>query len=204
MTRTTTIAILGAGALGLGVLVGFTPAQPSTASQPAGDGAAFEIDPVHSAIVFKIEHLGVSHFYGRFNQFSGEFDLADGGSISVTVPVESIDTNNDTRDNHLRSPDFFNAKQFPDLTFTSTSMKADGEDTYTVKGDLTMLGTTRPIELTVHKVGEKDAGARFGYRAGFAGEVTIKRSDFGMTYGIDNGVLGDEVTFMIGLEGAKR
>jgi len=200
MKTPTTLGLVAATLVGTGALVGFTSPRAVTT---AGESATFDVDPVHSSVVFRINHLGVAPFYGRFNEMEGSFDLADGGSVSVTVMAESVDTNNENRDNHLRNPDFFNAKQFPEITFESTSVKSTGDDTYEVEGELTMLGTTKPVTATFTKIGEGERG-RFGYRAGIETEVTIKRSDYGMTFYLDNGALGDEVKLLIALEGTRN
>src|ERR1700752_921995 len=91
----------------------------------------FKIDPVHSSIIFSIKHLGVSDFYGRFNDLSGQvaLDKADPSksSVEITIPVESVDTKYPKRDQHLKSPDFFNAKQFPVIVFKSKSVEGSGD-----------------------------------------------------------------------------
>lgn len=195
-------AALGA-TVGLVTLAGFTTLHAPRATEHA-NAAPFAIDPVHSSVVYKINHLGVSNIYGRFNSVEGTFSLEDGGSIDVSVKTDSIDSANDQRDGHLKSPDFFNAKQYPEITLKSTKITSAGADTYHVNADLTMLGKTRPIDLKITKVGEGDRGPQLGHRAGIEATFTIKRSDFGMTYGTDNGALGDEVTIMVGLEGAQQ
>jgi len=120
-----------------------------------------------------------------------------------------VDTGNAKRDEHLRGPDFFNAKEFPAISFKSTSLTAtesDGADAgkaYTLAGDLTLMGVTKPITVQAVKLAEgKDPWGNF--RIGFDTSFKIKRSDFGMTYGVDNGVVGDEVTIMLSFEGIKK
>jgi polyisoprenoid-binding protein YceI len=163
----------------------------------------YKIDPVHSSVVFKIDHFGVAPFYGRFNQPTGTIalDKADASKSSFTfeLKTENVDTGNEKRDAHLKSPDFFDAKQFPTISFKSKSVKADG-DKYAVTGDLTMHGVTKEITLTLNKVAEKDTG-KMGYRTGWTTETTLKRSDYGMSGMV--GPLGDEVTIIIALEAAK-
>ena len=101
----------------------------------------FKIDPVESSVVFSVMYLGVTNFYGRFNDVTGTvvLDKADPSksSVDLTIPVESVDTNNEKRDQHLKSPDFFNAKQFPVMTFKSKKVEWSG-DTYNVTGDFTL------------------------------------------------------------------
>jgi polyisoprenoid-binding protein YceI len=164
----------------------------------------FKIDPVHSSIGFSIKHLGVSDFYGRFNDVSGQvvFDKADPSksSVEVTIPVESIDTHNEKRDQHLKSPDFFNAKQFPMIVFKSKSVEGTGGN-YKAIGDLTLHGVTKPLTLEI-KRGPDGKGMEGEIRGGGETRFTIKRSDFGMNF--MQGGLGDEVTILLSLEGVKQ
>jgi polyisoprenoid-binding protein YceI len=164
----------------------------------------FKIDPVHSSVVFSIMHLGVSNFYGRFNDVSGTvvFDKADPSksSVELTIPIESLDTHNEKRDQHLKSPDFFNAKQFPTMTFKSKKVEASG-DTYNVTGDFTMHGMTKPLTLEIKK-GKEGKGMQDEIRGGGETHFTIKRSDYGMNF--MQGPLGDEVNIVVSLEGIKQ
>lgn len=165
----------------------------------------YGIDAVHSGISFQISHLGLSYIHGRFNDFSGSFtiDTADPAksSFSLAIKTESIDTNNSKRDDHLKSPDFFNAKQFPAISFTSTSVKP-AEGGYEVTGDLTLHGVTKPVTFTL-KGGAAAEFPKGVSRTGFStGQIVIKRSDFGV--GKPMPVLGDEVYVSIGFEGTKK
>jgi len=164
----------------------------------------FKIDPVHSSIVFSIKHLGVTDFYGRFNDLSGQvvFDKADPAksSVELTIPVESIDTHYAKRDQHLKSPDFFNAKQFPAIVFKSKSVEGSGEN-YKVTGDLNLHGVTKPLTLEI-KRGPDGKGPEGEIRGGGETRFTIKRSDFGMNF--MQGALGDEVTVLLILQGVKQ
>jgi polyisoprenoid-binding protein YceI len=176
----------------------------------AGVGSAaraddFTIDAVHTGVSFQISHLGLSYIQGRFNEFSGTFsiDTADPGksSFSMTIKTESVDTNNSKRDEHLRAPDFFNAKQFPAITFTSTSVKAI-EGGYEVAGDLTMHGETKPVAFSL-KGGKTAEFPPKVVRTGFStSQIVVKRSDFGV--GKPMPVLGDEVFISISFEGTKK
>jgi polyisoprenoid-binding protein YceI len=167
--------------------------------------AAYTIDPVHSSFVFRVKHLGVSHLYGRFNESSGSFTLDPDdpakSSVTVTIKTASIDTANEARDKHLRSPDFFNAVEFPEMTFESTSIKKGDGNTYEVTGELTILGVTKTVTSRAEFVG-KGKGMRGEERAGFDGSFTIKRSDFGMNY-MPEGI-GDDITILWGIEGIKK
>ncbi|MHC4217098.1 MAG: YceI family protein [Planctomycetota bacterium] len=194
---------------GLGAAVALPSAQAQTQPQTRPDTAAkteqFKIDPVHSAIIFRINHLGVSPFYGRFNGPYGEFrfnpeDPTD-STLEVKVKAADVDTNNPNRDGHIKSADFLNAKQFPHITFKSTSFSRSGKHTYKVTGDLTFHGVTKSVTIDLEHVGTRDL-PRFGYRCGFSTSFSIKRSDYGVNYMPD--LLGDDVLFMIGLEGARE
>lgn len=177
-------------------------ASPS-ASLPEPE--TFQIDAVHSSVLFRINHAGVSYFYGRANEINGSFTVVEGGtgSVTLTIPVASIDTANKMRDDHLKGPDFFNAEQFPEIAFKSDAVRNTGGNKYEAKGTLTMHGVSKEVTIALERIGTKDLGEKFGYRTGFEGSVTIKRSDFGMKYGVDMGMLGDEVRLILGIEGLK-
>jgi polyisoprenoid-binding protein YceI len=163
----------------------------------------FKIDPVESSVVFSVTY-GVSNFYGRFNDVSGTvvLDKADPSksSIELTIPVESVDTHHEKRDQHLKGPDFFNAKQFPVMTFKSKKVESSG-DNYNVTGDFTLHGVTKPLTLEVKKVGE-GKGAEGEIRAGGETHFTIKRGDHGMNF--MQGRIGDEINIVVSLNGIKQ
>lgn len=175
-------------------------ASPS-ASLPEAE--TYAVDPIHSSVLFRINHAGVCYFYGRFNQIAGSFTVAEGGtgSVSVTIPIASVDTNNKDRDEHLKKADFFNVEQFPEMTFKG-ELKNTGGKKYEAKGTLTMHGVSKEVTIPMERIGSNDLG-EYGYRTGFEGMVTINRSDFGMSYGIDMGMLGDEVKLILAIEGLK-
>jgi len=192
---TLTLAAFGGAAL-------MSQPADAAAAVAAQQSSTFNIDGSHSGVLFRVTHLGVAPFYGRFNSISGSYDLRAGGSISVDIDVNSVDSNNAARDRHLKSPDFFNVQQFPGATFRSTSIKSSGADTFDVEGDMTIRGITEPVRFTLTKIGEGDRGANFGYRSGFEAEFDISRSDFGMTYLPDG--LGDTVTLTVFVEGMRQ
>ncbi len=185
-------------------LAAFSPADPQATNTQATE--TYKVDPVHTTAIFRIKHLGVTYFYGRFNETTGSFTLNTENpsemSFDVQIKTQSVDTNAAGRNNHLKSPDFFNAKQFPTIAFKSKSVQSSGEKTYTVSGDMTLHGVTKPITVEMEFVGQGDKGSRFGYRAGFDVRFTIKRSAFGMNY--MQGMLGDKVMIMVGLEGVRQ
>jgi len=163
----------------------------------------FTVDPVHSSLAFKIKHANVSYFFGRINGPEGMIKVDDDPtktSFDVTAKVANIDTGNTKRDDHLKSPDFFSASEFPTLNFKSTAVKKGDGNKIEVSGDLTIHGQTKPITVTLEKIGQ--GKSQMGERAGYAGDFTIKRSDFGMSKMLE--MLGDEVTIMVGIEGVKK
>jgi polyisoprenoid-binding protein YceI len=183
--------------LGLAVL-----AAASCATAQAAD--TYTVDPVHSSISFKIAHVGISYIHGRFDDFSGQFTIDKDdpakSSFALSIKVDTVDTNNQKRDEHLRNADYFNAKQFPAMTFQSTSVKPV-EGGYEVSGDLTLHGVKKPVTLTL-KGGDKIVEFPKGmHRIGFGTTLTIKRSEYDMKASLD--ALGDEVLIDIGVEAAK-
>ena len=163
----------------------------------------YKVDPVHSTVIFKIGHFEVSNFQGRFNEPTGTITVDSGdpskSSFNIEIQADKIDTANNKRDGHLKSPDFFDVKQFPTITFKSTEVKGAG-DKLEVTGDLTLHGVTKPITVAVTKVGEKDTG-KMGYRAGWEATINLKRSEFGMTTMV--GPVADEVQLTVSLEAVK-
>jgi polyisoprenoid-binding protein YceI len=170
---------------------------------------AYKVDPDHSNVAFTIRHF-VSNVTGRFNDFEGtiRYDkLAPAASgVEFTVRTTSIDTGNNDRDEHLRSPDFFDAQKFPSLTFTSTEVKAKDASTLEVTGDLTLHGVTRRITLPVTVLGT--AKVPNGEKAGFEILFTLNRKDYGITWNrvLDAGgtVLGEDVKITIEVEASRQ
>ncbi len=148
--------------------------------------------------------MGISQVHGRFNKFEGALavDKADASKsmFSMKINADSVDTGNEARDKHLRNPDFFDTKQYADMTFKSTAVKAV-KDGYEVEGDFAMHGKTKKIKFTLQ--GGKEVEAMGAEKIGFITDFTIKRSDFGM---VDKnpGGLSDEVYVSIGLEGTRK
>ncbi|MEY2487059.1 MAG: hypothetical protein QOH39_2707 [Verrucomicrobiota bacterium] len=164
----------------------------------------FKIDPAHSSVVFSVQHLGVSNLYGRFNDISGtvvfDKDNPSKTSVEVSVAVDSLDTHFPKRDQNLKSPDYFDAKQFATITFKSKKVEGAG-DAFKVTGDFTLHGVTKPLTVDFKKVGE-GKGVQGEPRAGGETRFTIKRSDFGMNF--QQGAVGDDVTIILSVEGVKQ
>lgn len=215
MTRTiptiTTIAILSfGGALGgLGLLTERAATSTATAALTQ-ERAAYEVDPVHTSVIFKIRHAGVSNFYGRFNEITGNVDF-DGedftsAEMSFEIPVKSVDTNSSTRDGHLRNAEFFNERQFPTISFESTGVKAVSEGVYELKGKLTLMGETKIIRATVTDV--RTGTFRDNPVMGFEARFSIDRADFGITKYVaddrsDDGPLGNTVEIVVAVEAGQ-
>ena len=168
---------------------------------PAGD---YAIDTDHSAAMFRVQHAQAGQFWGRFNDVNGTItftpDKEQHFSFDVNIDLESVDSGNDKLDAHLKSPDFFNAKEFGKMTFKSTEVERLGQTVWDVAGDLTMNGVTKPVVAAVRFTG---TGEVMGRRAGFEAEFDVKRSDFGQMYGIEKGVLGDQTRVIVALETTK-
>jgi polyisoprenoid-binding protein YceI len=160
-------------------------------------------DPVHSSLIFKSTHLNnTSNVYGRFNgpKATITVDNNELTGVEASVETKNVDTGVEKRDNHLRSPDFFNAAEFPQITFKSTNVKKTGDNQYEVTGDLTLHGVTKSITATVAKTGESDS-KQMGHRTGWESTFKVKRSDYGMNNMI--GMVGDEVEVTIAIEAKK-
>ena len=177
-------------------------AQPYPAAQNAA--AAMTFDPVHSMALFRIQHLEAGQFWGRFNGVEGSvswpLDDASAPMIKAIAKVERVDTGSEKLDGNLKGPNFFNAKEFPEIAFTTTAGTRVGERHWTLTGDLSLHGVTKPVtvDCVVTGVGKGPTGKKVGFEC----QLTIKRSEFGMTWGIEKPpkALGDEVKLVIGLE----
>jgi polyisoprenoid-binding protein YceI len=172
----------------------------------------YEIDPVHSYPHFMVAHLGAAYLYGRFNKTTGKLVLdraAKTGSVEITIDTGSVDTGphelqgrTRTRDEHLRTADFFNAKEFPTLTYKG-SAKWAGDWPTEVQGELTMLGVTRPVSLKIDHFNCLPDVRVKGKREVCGANATglIKRSEFGMKFGIP--AVGDDIRLLIQFEALR-
>ena len=169
--------------------------------------AEFKVDNAHTNVGFRVAHLVVSKTTGSFNDFDATFtyDPENMGAFSLeaTIQVASIDTNNERRDNHLRSADFFDVENHPTITFTSSSVTMDADGGLVLIGDLTIRGVTQQIELPITIVGPAQ-GPGGAVVVGVEGRTTINRHDFGVSWDnrLDNGgvIVGEEVQIEIDAE----
>jgi len=172
---------------------------------------AWDLDTSHSSVSFHVRHLMVSKVHGRFQTWSGTLLLDDEditkSSVSVTIDAASVDTREPKRDDHLRSPDFFDVASFPQLTFKSTAIEQRAPGDYVVTGDLTIHGVTRAVTLAVEMSGQVKEPWR-GLRTGFSAKTHISRKDFGLTWNValeTGGLLvGDKIEIALEIEALKK
>ncbi len=173
------------------------------------DAETFSVDKVHSSVLFRVKHANASFFFGRLIDVSGTIqydrDNPSNSSVNLTVQTESVRTFSKKRDNHLRSPDFFNAKQYPTISFKSTSVKpVEGkENRFKVTGTFSLHGVTKELTIDVEKTGE-GKGPEGNPRIGFYSTFTIDRTEFGMSKYADSGMIGKNVKLYISIEGVKK
>lgn len=193
-------SLLAAGVISMGTSL--------TLSAALAAPARYEIDPAHFSIVFHVDHIGYQSPWGMFLKGEGGFVFDEAArtlsDLAVTIDAASIFTNHAARDEHLRSDDFLMAETHPEISFVMTDATPTGETTGTITGDLRIRGETRPVSLdvTLNKIGEYPFGDT--YVVGITAETTLQRSDWGMTYGVDNGWVGDEVPIIIELEAIRQ
>ncbi|UCD93720.1 MAG: polyisoprenoid-binding protein [Candidatus Zixiibacteriota bacterium] len=169
----------------------------------------YTLDAAHSYLGFSVRHLVIANVKGHFSDFSMDltFDENDmtKSSVQVAIKVAGIDTDNQKRDDHLRSADFFDVEKYPEMTFTSTKIEKT-EDGYVMHGNLTMHGTTKEIAVSIDFLG-KTVGPGGKERIGFEGYAKVDRRDFGMTWSktIETGglVVGHEVKIELQIEAVK-
>lgn len=181
----------------------------TTAASTTGLSAGtWAIDPVHSSVGFWVRHLMVSKVRGRFDKFSGAITVADDGTPSVTaeIAVDSVSTNNEQRDAHIKSADFLDVDTYPTATFTSNGVRNNG-DHDVLDGDFTLKGVTKPVSLDLEFYGV-NPGVGHGEVAGFEASVVLNRKDFGididMPLETGGAVVGDKVTITIEIEAVKQ
>ncbi len=165
------------------------------------------VDPAHSKVGFSVKHMGIATVRGVFGEFSGTLEVGDEMTASGSVTTASVNTNEQGRDDHLRSPDFFHAEEHPELTFTSTRIEADGDDEFTVTGDLTIHGVTREVQLQAEVQGV-DVDPWGNERVGLEITGQLNRGDFGMTFnqalGSGNLLVSDKVKLALDISAVRQ
>ncbi len=183
----------------------------SLAAAPVRAAETYDIDPAHTAVQFSVRHMMISNVRGEFTKFSGKAtgDVAHPteASVEATIDATSIDTRNEKRDEHLKSPDFLDVAKFPTITFKSTKVEkaADG---WKLTGDLTLHGVTKPVVLAVTNVTPPTKDPWGNTRIGAQATTTINRQDFGVSFNktLDGGgvLVGDEIAITIDVEVSKK
>ncbi|MCR8915773.1 YceI family protein [Marinobacter panjinensis] len=179
-------------------------ATPAALAEPE----TYVIDDEHFSMAFEVMHIGYAPVMGMFRDVEGQFEYDEEKkqltSGKLTFKSKSVFTNHDKRDDHLRKDDFLNSGKFPDITFEVTGFEATGDNTGIVTGDLTLLGQTRSVavDVTLNESAEYPIGHE-DYTLGMTAETTIKRSEWGMTYGIEDDLVGDQVRMRFGLEAVR-
>jgi len=169
------------------------------------------LDPMHSEVQFKVKHLVISTVSGFFKSFEGELDTENDdfsdAKISFSLDINSIDTNQSQRDEHLKSAEFFDAEKYPKISFKKTSFTKSGEDEYKLAGDLTVKDVTKPVTLDVEFGGSAD-DFYGNTKAGFEISGKINRKDFGLTWdGVTEAgsiVVGEDIKLLINVQFAKQ
>lgn len=180
---------------------------PSTAAK--AEPVEFVLDPAHTYITFFVSHIGYSDMSGMFLESTGSFSYDEESqelkSATITVKTDSVFTNHEKRDEHLRGADFLNTGEFPEMTFVATGAEKLSETEGKVTGDLTLLGVTKPITLDakLNKAGAYPFGDGH-YAVGIDATGTFKRSDFGMSYGVEGNIVGDDIKLVLGFEGIRQ
>ena len=201
-SRTLTVAALALPSLVAALALAPWQATPAATPLPEKAAGTYTVDRVHSSCNFRVEHLAASMFWGRFDDVNGTITYSPGadGSLEfdIRIPIASVHGGDDKLDNFLKGPDFFNMKEFPEMTFKSTKATPDRGSLWQVEGELTLLGVTKPVTAMVEWIGFSEPRGK--KLIGFEASFKIERSQFGMDYQVDQGGIGDEVTIIVGLE----
>lgn len=181
-------------------------AAGTAAAQPA----RYEIDPEHFSVGFLVDHIGYAKVLGMFQKAGGSysFDEKTGAVSDVQIVIEaaSVFTGHRRRDDHLRSADFLNAREFPRIVFKAEGAKRTGERTFVIDGVLELLGRSQPVSLqaTWNKSGPYELPGTRAYVMGVSARGSFRRSAFGMSYGVANGWVGDTVELILELEARRQ
>ena len=188
--------------MGVFVVGGFIPAFAAKPSEQGLD--TYQIDKAHSHVLFKTKHNSYSS-WGRFTDFSGKFALNEKdmsqSSLEITIKAKSINTDEKKRDRHLRGPDFFHVRKYPEITFKSKKVKSLGGNKYEVEGELGMHGVFKSVKMTIERF-HTGMDSRKSYRTGGDARFKILRSEFGMRYGLSS--VADEVEIIASIEAVLK
>jgi polyisoprenoid-binding protein YceI len=181
----------------------------TTAAQQAIAQGTWNVDPAHSSVEFQVKHMGIATVKGFFGGFSGKLEVGETIDQSVaegTVDVNSVNTREEARDGHLKSPDFFDAANHPEITFRSTSLSAGANGAVAIDGDLTIRGVTKPVRLEA-VVDGPDTDPWGNERVGIEAVATINRSDYEMKFnqalGSGNMLVSDKVNIVLQISAVK-
>jgi polyisoprenoid-binding protein YceI len=179
----------------------------TTATQTPLPTGTWKVDPVHSSVEFQVKHLGIATVKGQFKEFEGTLEVTpEGVSAYGTVETASVDTREPQRDGHLRSADFFDADQHPQITFQSTAVRAIDDEDFEIEGDFTVHGVTRPLKLIATLEGT-ETDPQGNPRVGLSAVAQINRSDhdmkFNMALGSGNVVVSDKVKILLDISAVK-
>jgi polyisoprenoid-binding protein YceI len=178
---------------------------PSATIIPTG---TWTVDPAHSKVGFAVKHMGIATVRGEFTEFEGVLDITDAGvTARGTVKAASVDTNEPQRDAHLRSPDFFDAETYPELTFRSTRIEAVDDETFRITGQLTLHGVTNELVLTA-EVNGTDVDPYGNEKAGLEVTGQLSRGDYDMKFnqalGSGNMLVADKVKLNLDISAVKQ
>ena len=189
-------------------VLGSTCVLALATSQALAEPHRYEIDPTHTTISFLVDHIGYADTLGLFLEFEGGFtydmETQELSDVEITVQTASVESFNEARDNHVRNQDFLNVEAFPVMTFTAEGGTPQSDTTGTVEGNLTLLGQTHPLllDVTLNKAADYPFGHQ-RFTLGISARGTVQRSAYGMTYAVDNGLVGDEVQLIIETEAMR-
>ena len=190
-------------ALAFLLATGFAANSPTSQGKAPPAGGSYKVDSEHTTVLLRVKHVNTSWTFCRFNRVSGEFTVdaakPENSNFKVQIAAASIDSGQSARDGHLKSPDFLDAAQFPDITYTSQSVQKAGEGKYKAEGELSLHGVKKPLTVELEEVGTSDT--QFGVRAGYFGTFTVQRSDFGMDFMPE--AVGDEIHVTVSIEGIR-
>ena len=189
-------------------------AAPAVLAPARAEPERYVIDPEHFSIAMSVRHAGYFDLVGLFTEGAGSFVFDEAklkvSDIRVTIEAASFFSGHEKRDDHVKGADFLNAEEFPEMVFVGKSSERTGERTGKIHGELTLRGVTRPLTLDITWLKSAEypiGGGLFGgkpYVTGINARGSLKRSDFGMTYAVENGLVGDEVVLMLGFEARRQ